>query len=119
MKIRGFRIELGEIEARLLEQDAVREAAVLAQDAPGGQALVAYVVPAAEWQGLDADGQGRLRDSLNARLKANLPDYMVPAHMVLLPRFPLTPNGKLDRRQLPKPDASQWQKTYVAAQTPV
>ncbi|PMU22634.1 MULTISPECIES: non-ribosomal peptide synthase/polyketide synthase [unclassified Pseudomonas] len=119
VKIRGFRIELGEIEARLLEQDAVREAAVLAQDAPGGQALVAYVVPAAEWQGLDADGQGRLRDSLNARLKANLPDYMVPAHMVLLPRFPLTPNGKLDRRQLPKPDASQWQKTYVAAQTPV
>ena len=119
VKIRGFRIELGEIEARLLEQDAVREAAVLAQDAPGGQALVAYVVPSADLSTLDADAQSRLRDSLNARLKVNLPDYMVPAHMVLLARFPLTPNGKLDRKQLPKPDASQWRKTYVAPETPV
>jgi amino acid adenylation domain-containing protein len=119
VKIRGFRIELGEIEARLLEQDAVREAAVLAQDAPGGQALVAYVVPASDLNTLDADAQSRLRDSLNARLKINLPDYMVPAHMVLLARFPRTPNGKLDRKQLPKPDASQWRKTYVAPETPV
>ncbi|WHS58672.1 non-ribosomal peptide synthase/polyketide synthase [Pseudomonas sp. G2-4] len=119
VKIRGFRIELGEIEARLLEQDSVREAAVLAQDAPGGQALVAYIVPTADLNDLDAGAQSALRDSLTARLKVNLPDYMVPAHMVLMPRFPLTPNGKLDRKQLPKPDASQWQKTYVAPQTPV
>ncbi|OIN52091.1 non-ribosomal peptide synthase/polyketide synthase [Pseudomonas costantinii] len=118
VKIRGFRIELGEIEARLLEQDAVREAAVLAQDAPGGQALVAYVVPSVDLDSLDAEGQGQLRERLNAQLKVNLPDYMVPGHMVLLARFPLTPNGKLDRKQLPAPDASQWQKTYVAPQTP-
>ena len=119
VKIRGFRIELGEIEARLLEQGSVREAAVLAQDAPGGQALVAYIVPTAELDDLDATAQSDLRDSLTAGLKVNLPDYMVPAHVVLLPRFPLTPNGKLDRKQLPKPDASQWQKTYVAPQTSV
>ena len=118
VKIRGFRIELGEIEARLLEQDSVREAAVLAQDAPGGQALVAYIVPSAELSDLDVTVQSGLRDSLTTRLKVNLPDYMVPSHVVLLPRFPLTPNGKLDRKQLPKPDASQWRKTYVAPQTP-
>ncbi len=119
VKIRGFRIELGEIEARLLEQGSVREAAVLAQEAPGGQALVAYIVPSAELNDLDATAQSDLRDSLSAGLKVNLPDYMVPAHIVLVSRFPLTPNGKLDRKQLPKPDASQWQKTYVAPQTPV
>ncbi|WP_426134160.1 non-ribosomal peptide synthase/polyketide synthase [Pseudomonas sp. PWP3-1b2] len=118
VKIRGFRIELGEIEARLLEQAAVREAAVLAQNTPAGQALVAYVVPNVDLEGLDAEGQGQLRERLNAQLKVNLPDYMVPAHTVLLARFPLTPNGKLDRKQLPPPDASQWQKTYVAPQTP-
>ncbi|MGN8278204.1 non-ribosomal peptide synthase/polyketide synthase [Pseudomonas sp. SMN5] len=118
VKIRGFRIELGEIEARLLEQDNVREAAVLAQDAPGGPVLVGYVVPTVAPDALDPDQQSALRDRLIARLKVNLPDYMVPTHLMLLPRFPLTPNGKLDRKQLPRPDASQWQKTYVAPVTP-
>ena len=117
VKIRGFRIELGEIEARLQEQDEVREVAVVAQDAPGGQVLVAYVVPRDLPAAEDADAQARLRDGLNDRLRLKLPDYMVPAYTVLLERFPLTPNGKLDRKQLPRPDARQWQKAYVAPRT--
>nr|WP_328821891.1 non-ribosomal peptide synthase/polyketide synthase [Pseudomonas carbonaria] len=110
VKVRGFRIELGEIEARLLEQAAVREAVVLAQDGPSGKQLVGYVVPA-------QPGQDGLRETLRAALKAHLPDYMVPAHLLFLDRLPLTPNGKLDRKALPQPDANQMQQTYVAPRT--
>ncbi|MGN8252455.1 AMP-binding enzyme, partial [Pseudomonas sp. SMV7] len=77
VKIRGLRIELGEIEARLLELPSVQEAVVLAQDGPSGKQLVAYVVPADSTQ-----EQGALRDSLRAALKASVPDYMVPAHLL-------------------------------------
>ncbi|MDM3886079.1 AMP-binding protein, partial [Pseudomonas sp. BCRC 81390] len=112
VKIRGLRIELGEIEARLLELPSVREAVVLAQDGPSGKQLVAYVVPADRTQ-----EQGALRDSLRAALKAGVPDYMVPAHLLLLEQLPLTPNGKLDRKALPQADASQLQGEYVAPQS--
>ncbi len=113
VKIRGFRIELGEIEARLREQDNVGETVVVAQDGPTGKHLVAYVVPADA--GL-ADESG-LRDSLRRALKARLPDYMVPAHFMFLAQMPLTPNGKLDRKGLPEPDASLLQRAYVAPET--
>ncbi|AZF31887.1 Non-ribosomal peptide synthetase [Pseudomonas sp. R4-35-07] len=113
VKIRGFRIELGEIEARLREQDSVGETVVVAQEGPTGKQLVAYVVPA------DASlaDQGEFRDTLRRALKSGLPDYMVPAHFVFLAQMPLTPNGKLDRKGLPLPDASQMQQRYVAPQT--
>ncbi|MCD5970203.1 non-ribosomal peptide synthetase [Pseudomonas quasicaspiana] len=111
VKIRGFRIELGEIEARLLEQDEVREALVLAVDGVGGQQLVGYVVPEGEH-----DAQV-LRDRLKAQLKRNLPDYMIPAHLMLLERLPLSPNGKLDRKALPAADFSQMQNTWTAPRT--
>ncbi|MCC8246463.1 non-ribosomal peptide synthetase [Saccharothrix luteola] len=92
VKVRGFRIELGEVEAALLASGEVREAVVLAAD----ERLVAYVVP--------ADGP---RDGLWARLRAGLaarlPDYMLPATAVVLDAFPLTPNGKTDRKALPAP----------------
>ncbi|MDH0485647.1 MULTISPECIES: non-ribosomal peptide synthetase [unclassified Pseudomonas] len=114
VKIRGFRIELGEIETKLQEQDAVREAVVLALDAMGGLQLVAYAVPQ---QPLAESGHDKLRDELKAALKAALPDYMVPAHLLFLDHLPLTPNGKLDRKALPKPDASQSQQVYVAPRT--
>ncbi|OLS62233.1 non-ribosomal peptide synthetase [Pseudomonas putida] len=107
VKIRGFRIELGEIEARLQEHEGVREVVVLAVDGPAGQQLAAYLIPA-------NPDQGDLRDSLKAHLRANLPDYMVPAHLVLLESFPLTANGKLDRKALPKPDAASLQGAHVA-----
>ncbi|WP_275630246.1 amino acid adenylation domain-containing protein [Pseudomonas sp. 273] len=111
VKIRGFRIELGEIEARLLEQDAVREAVVLAQDGVSGKQLVGYVVPA---ESVANGGQRELREALRTALKANLPDYMVPAQLLFLEALPLTPNGKLDRKALPQPDASELQQDYVA-----
>ncbi|MBK3441399.1 non-ribosomal peptide synthetase [Pseudomonas lactis] len=106
VKIRGFRIELGEIETRLLEHEAVREAVVLALDAPSGKQLVAYLVSDAE--------HVALRDALRAHLKAQLPDYMVPAHLIVLQSMPLTANGKLDRRALPEPDPEANRQAYVA-----
>ncbi|MDN5431788.1 MAG: AMP-binding protein, partial [Pseudomonadales bacterium] len=113
VKIRGFRIELGEIEARLREQASVGETVVVAQEGPTGKQLVAYVVPA------DASlaDQVEFRDTLRRALKADLPDYMVPSHFVFLAQMPLTPNGKLDRKGLPLPDASQMQQQYLAPQT--
>ncbi|TKJ71209.1 non-ribosomal peptide synthetase [Pseudomonas sp. CFBP13509] len=106
VKIRGFRIELGEIETRLLEHAAVREAVVLALDSPSGKQLVAYLVS-------DAD-HGTLREALKAHLKAQLPDYMVPAHLIVLDSMPLTANGKLDRRALPQPNPEANRQQYVA-----
>jgi len=106
VKVRGFRIELGEIETRLLEHESVREAVVLALDSPSGKQLVAYLVSDAE--------HGALRDALKAHLKAQLPDYMVPAHLIVLDSMPLTANGKLDRRALPQPDPEANRRTYVA-----
>ncbi|OLS62232.1 non-ribosomal peptide synthetase [Pseudomonas putida] len=107
VKIRGFRIELGEIEARLQEHEGIREVVVLAVDGPAGQQLAAYLIPA-------NPDQADLREALKTHLKANLPDYMVPAHLILLDAFPLTANGKLDRKALPKPDAANLQGAYVA-----
>ena len=93
MKIRGYRIELGEVEARLAEHPAVREAVVVAREAASGRQLVGYVA-----------GEGRdLEAALGAWLRERLPDYMVPAHFVVLPRLPVNANGKLDRAALPEP----------------
>ena len=95
VKIRGFRIEPGEIEARLLEQEGVRSAVVVAREMGSGRQLVGYVT-----------GEGVDGATLRAALSEVLPDYMVPARIVVLDRLPLTPNGKLDRRALPDPQAA-------------
>nr|WP_314533777.1 non-ribosomal peptide synthetase [uncultured Pseudomonas sp.] len=112
VKIRGFRIELGEIENRLLEHESVREAVVLALDAPSGKQLVGYLLTAVASQ--DEAHQTDLRESLKAHLKTQLPDYMVPTHLILLAHWPLTANGKLDRRALPAPDPQLNRQHYVA-----
>lgn len=91
IKIRGFRVELGEIEAQLLAQQDIHEAVVVAQDAPQGTRLVAYISAAAE---IDIQG-------LRLKLAQQLPDYMVPALIVQLDQLPLNSNGKVDRRALP------------------
>ena len=97
VKIRGFRIELGEIEALLSSVSGVKKAAVIAGGRPGNAQLIAYLVPESNYGG-DA--------SSRETLKKKLPDYMVPAIFVHLSEFPLTPNGKLDRKALPEPNAA-------------
>ncbi|WP_411382455.1 non-ribosomal peptide synthase/polyketide synthase [Pseudomonas sp. MPB26] len=117
VKIRGFRIELGEIEARLREQDSVGETVVIAQEGPSGKQLVAYVVPLDPLLINDSVAQSACREALRRALKTRLPDYMVPTHLMFLERMPLTPNGKLDRKGLRRPDVSQMQQVYVAPQS--
>jgi amino acid adenylation domain-containing protein len=96
VKIRGFRIELGEIEAALSALPTVHEAVVMArEDEPGDTRIVAYVVA----RGVGTD----LVDVWRGALAATLPDYMVPQHFVVLAELPLSPNGKVDRKQLPRP----------------
>jgi amino acid adenylation domain-containing protein len=97
VKLRGHRIELGEIESILSRQPAVAEAAVLLRtDLPGDPRLVAYYVPTGQ--------QDVEQHELAQWLKRQLPDYMLPACFVRLDQMPRTPNGKLDRQRLPKPD---------------
>jgi amino acid adenylation domain-containing protein len=92
VKIRGFRIELGEIESQMRRQPGVQNALVTAVDGPGGgKRLVGYVA-------------GNPVHDIREALKQYLPDYMIPAAVVQLDTFPLTPNGKVDRKRLPAPD---------------
>ena len=99
VKVRGIRIELGEIEAALTAIPGVREAVVVALGEPGGdRSLAAYVV--AE-EGVTVTA-GELRDALRVRLA----EPMVPSSFTLLARLPLSPNGKVDRKALPAPEAS-------------
>jgi hypothetical protein len=102
VKIRGFRIELGEIEARLAKHPAVREAVVIArEEKPGDKRLVAYYTTSLN-DGSEANAPSA--EQLRAFLSVSLPEYMVPAAFMALEAWPLTSNGKLDRRALPAPE---------------
>ncbi|CJC13532.1 surfactin synthetase [Streptococcus pneumoniae] len=106
VKIRGFRIELGEIEAALQRHILVNEAIVMVrEDYPGDPRLIAYVVG-------DGDAQ-KWRDYL----KDQLPNYMIPSYFVGLNAFPLTPNGKIDRKALPAPEKQEIASCYIAPRT--
>ncbi len=112
VKISGFRIELGEIESALNTHPHVQQAVVtVREDEPGQKRLVAYVV----WDPGASVSSGDLRPFLQGQL----PDYMVPAIVVELEAFPLTPSGKVDRRALPPPSHERpaLSQPYVAPQT--
>ncbi|MGX5184222.1 amino acid adenylation domain-containing protein [Streptomyces avermitilis] len=110
VKVRGYRIELGEIEESLRRHPQVKDAVVLARKAEDGQThLCGYV------QSADA----LTEEDLKRHLGVTLPDYMVPARLVALDAFPLSPNGKLDRRALPEPGPAESESAaYVAPGTP-
>ncbi len=97
VKIRGFRIEPGDIEAAFASHPQVAETVVvLREDYPGDKRLVAYVVL--------KSGESAVSLEIRQFVRTKLPDYMVPARILILPKFPLTPHGKIDRRALPVPE---------------
>lgn len=96
VKIRGHRIELGEIEAALTSSPDVQGAVVVDFDHGGTKKLAAYVLPSGSVKGVDVS-------ALREHLRGMLPDYMMPATFMPLSKFPMTSNGKIDRRALPAP----------------
>src|SRR5581483_4568964 len=107
VKIRGFRIELGEIEAVLDRHPQVRQSVVMArEDEPGNKRLVAYVVA--------EDAPTAFVDQWRAHLRTTLPEFMVPSAFVMMEAFPLSSNGKVNRRALPAPASGRPEQVYVA-----
>ncbi|MBD2819268.1 amino acid adenylation domain-containing protein [Xenorhabdus sp. 42] len=103
VKIRGFRIELGEIETQLTACEGVRDAVVIAREEDNGEKrLVAYVIP----QFMPPSGIPLTPSQLREQLSSRLMDNMLPSAFVILDAFPLSANGKLDRKALPAPDES-------------
>nr|WP_295864097.1 non-ribosomal peptide synthase/polyketide synthase [uncultured Chitinophaga sp.] len=109
VKIRGHRIEPGEVESIMLAYPGVAQGIVVVKtDEKGLKRLVAYVVPVDKFD----------RDALVSYLKAKLPEYMVPAVMVPLDKFPVTANGKIDKKALPEPEMNALSAhDYVAPRT--
>src|SRR5262249_47385740 len=111
VKIRGFRVELGEIESVLRLHPVVHECVVVAlNDAPDDKKIIAYVRPA---------NTSTQVSELRTFLIERLPDYMVPSGFVFLDSFPLTANGKIDRKAFSSPNSNSLSagEPYVAPRT--
>jgi natural product biosynthesis luciferase-like monooxygenase protein/amino acid adenylation domain-containing protein len=102
VKVRGFRIELEEIEATLKSVSGVKDAVVIVRDDRDNRRLVAYLI-----------AEGLQTRDLRAWVSSKLPDYMVPSALVFLKEFPLTANGKLDRKALPEPATTVTEQEFV------
>ncbi|OJW54632.1 MAG: hypothetical protein BGO67_05225 [Alphaproteobacteria bacterium 41-28] len=117
VKIRGFRIELGEIESAISSVSGVKQVIVLArEDEPGQKRLVAYVVPNNQVL-LDEEGDTKQQSfitDIRQECSKTLPDYMRPSQIMLLAEMPLTSNGKIDRKALPKPEGREGLEAYQA-----
>lgn len=110
VKIRGFRIELGEVEAALKAEPGVEDAVVTVRETDAyGKQLVGYVVT--------ASGTVIETDELRGRLRCTLPEYIVPSAIVVLSSWPLTANGKIDRKALPDPSADPVSAAFVAPES--
>ncbi|NOY59133.1 MAG: amino acid adenylation domain-containing protein, partial [Calditrichaeota bacterium] len=111
VKVRGFRIELGEIKSLLEQHPLVREALVTLRGRNDVERqIIAYCIP--------FNGQTLYSKVLRNYLNSIIPEYMMPASIVILDAFPLTPNGKIDYKALPAPDFETEQSEFVAAKTP-
>jgi amino acid adenylation domain-containing protein len=108
LKVRGYRIEAGEVEAVLETHPGVRRAVVAGRGEGAGTRLVAWVAA--------SDGVSPSPPKLRSWLADRLPDHMVPSRVVVLERFPLLPNGKIDRGRLPEPSSTARGRT---PETPV
>lgn len=104
VKLRGYRIELGEIEHVLSNHLAVKSAVVDCRMFNNDPALVAYYIN---------DSQELLIDEVQDYLKQHLPEYMIPSFFVKVDAFPLSANGKLDKKSLPSPVAT-FKKQFIA-----
>ncbi|HEU5379577.1 MAG TPA: amino acid adenylation domain-containing protein [Ktedonobacteraceae bacterium] len=114
VKLRGFRIELGEIENALVHYPPIKDVAVvLREDDVDDQRLVAYIVL--------QQGQNCTSKDISDYLKERLPEYMVPAHLIMLEELPLTMNGKVDQSRLPVPGIAprKQEQAYIAPQTAI
>lgn len=104
VKVRGYRIELGEIESVLSTFEGITQVVtIVREDVPGDQRLVAYMV-SDDPEAAPREANREEASALRSHLRKQLPDYMVPQHFVWLPTFTLLPNGKIDRKALPRPD---------------
>jgi len=109
IKIRGYRIELGEIEVALGQHQQVKEAQVIIHGTDSDKHLIAYLIA--------EPGNSATEEDLQLYLKQCLPDYMLPNRMVFMESWPLTPNGKIDRKHLPIPEWARQTKTpYIRPQ---
>ncbi len=113
VKIRGFRIEPAEIEHAMRAHPQVRDAVVLVLEKAGGAQLAGYLA-AEEAAGAD----DALKQDVARFLETRLPAYMVPKYMVAMDRFPVNPNGKVDRRKLPDPEEAAGAELFRPPRTP-
>ncbi|MBQ4836000.1 non-ribosomal peptide synthetase [Pseudoalteromonas luteoviolacea] len=114
VKIRGFRLELGDVEAQLTAHPDIDSALVTATELGSELQLIGYIKPAHQ---LDNEEQFDWVKKVKLELLAQLPDHMIPSVLLAVDAWPLTKNGKVDRRALPLPDLGALVQGYVAPTT--